>query len=181
MGRSDGAIDRQRSRGGNLHTPERRARWQHLPEPERGEATRYAEVRRGVVGNYRHRRLEALDGTLDLARAATAEEIPAFQVRLEGLGRRVMAAFRHGRRAGLQPVLEIRHDPFGNLVLDGKHVVGAAIELPGPEVIAVARTDQLDGDAKAVAHPLKGALEQRRYAELGSDLAHIALLAAEGE
>jgi hypothetical protein len=55
----------------------------------------------------------------------------------------MMATFRHGRLASRQPVLEIRHNPFGDLVLDGKHIVGVAVELLGPQVIAVVCTDQL--------------------------------------
>jgi hypothetical protein len=69
----------------------------------------------------------------------------------------------------------------GDLVLDGEHVVQAAVVGVGPEVVAAARIDQLRRDPDLVALLAHAALEDVGHAEPLADGAQVLLLALEGE
>ena len=68
-----------------------------------------------------------------------------------------------------------------NLVLNGEHVAGRAVEAVRPEMAAVGGVDELHRDAQAVPDALYAAFEDRADVELPADLAHVHRLALEGE
>lgn len=78
---------------------------------------------------------------------------------------------------------QAKHDKHaaGDLVLDGKNVVVVAIEALGPQMIAVLRVDQLDGNAEPVSSLADAALQERLNAESFPDLTRVHSPGAEGE
>ncbi len=83
--------------------------------------------------------------------------------------------------AGQQLELEgCDHRP-GDLVLDSEHVGELAVVGLRPQVIAVGRVDELRGDADLIARLAHAALEHGGDVQLVRDVAHILVLALEGE
>ena len=66
-----------------------------------------------------------------------------------------------------------RHDPSGDLVLDGKGVFEFAIVALGPAMGAGRGVDKLGSDADAVAGAANAALQHVARAKLAPDLPHV--------
>ena len=65
-------------------------------------------------------------------------------------------------------------DDFADdLVLDGEHVAQFAIVSLGPDMLAVRRVDQLDGDAHRIAGLAHAALDHVTRAQFPPYLAHV--------
>src|SRR5205085_9042378 len=64
-------------------------------------------------------------------------------------------------------------DALGELILNGENVLDRAVVTLRPDVVAVARIDQLRRDAHTIPGLAHAAFENVAYAELTSDLTHI--------